>query len=126
MVRGVAYFGAPFQGSRNADFMSPITSIVGTLTRENTNFVRDLKTYSSDKLPRLMMIFNNIRNEDKIEVLVFIEKQSDGPVRVVRCNGLSKPVPMTNTSSRRHGLPQHYHSHRQLCPSELMQAIEIW
>jgi predicted HTH transcriptional regulator len=106
--------------------MAPIASIVGGLTRANTNFINDLKTFSSDKLPRLMMLFNSIRNEEKIEVLVFIEKLSDGPARVVRCNGRSKPAPMTNMSSRRHGLPQHYHSHHQLCPSELMQAIEIW
>ena len=126
MVRGVAYFGTPFQGSRNADFMAPIASIVGSVTRVNTSFIGDLKTFSSDKLPRLMMLFNNIRNEEKIEVLVFIEKLPDGPAKVVRSSGRSKPAPMTNVSSRRHGLPQHYHSHHQLCLSKLMQAIEIW
>jgi hypothetical protein len=106
--------------------MAPIASMVGGLTRATTSFVGDLKTFSSDKLPRLMMVFNNIRNEEKIEVLVFIENLSDGPARVVRCNRLSKPALMTNMSSRRHGLPQHYRSHHQLCLSELMQAIEIW
>ncbi len=84
MVRGVVYFGTPFQGSGSADLMSPIANIVGGLTRVNTNFVNELKTFSSDKLPRLMMAFNNIRNEEKIEVLVFIEKLPDGPAKVVR------------------------------------------
>jgi hypothetical protein len=126
MVRGVVYFGTPFQGSRNADLIAPIASMVGSLTRVNTNFVGDLKTFSSDKLPGLMMAFNNIRNEEKMEVLVFIEKLSDGPARVVRCNGRSKPASMANMFPRRHGLPQHYHSHHKLCPLELMQAIEIW
>jgi hypothetical protein len=96
MVRGVVYFGTPFQGSRNADFMAPIASVVGSLTRVNTNFVGDLKTFSSDKLPQLMMVFNNIRNEEKIDVLVYIEKLSDGPAKVVRCNRQSNPAPMTN------------------------------
>ena len=95
MVRGVVYFGTPFQGSRNADFLAPVASFVGSLTKVNTNFVADLKTFSSDKLPRLMMVFNNIRNEEKIDVLVFIEKLSDGPTRVVCCNGQSKPVPVS-------------------------------
>jgi hypothetical protein len=119
------YFGTPFQGTLNADFTTPIASLVGSLTRVHTNFVSDLRSYSSDKLPRLMMHFNKIRNEENIEVLVFIEKLSDGPARVVRCNG-TQPTPIANMSSRRHGLPQLYHSHRQLCPSELTQIIETW
>ncbi|KAI9764705.1 MAG: hypothetical protein M1840_008097 [Geoglossum simile] len=82
MVRGVVYFGTPFQGTLNADFTTPIVSIVGSLTGVNTSFVGDLRSFSSDKLPRLMMNFNNIRNEENIEVLVFIEKLSDGPTRV--------------------------------------------
>ena len=85
MVRGIAYFGTPFQGSLNADFMAPIATFYGTLTRATTSFFGDLKTFSRDKLPQLMMDFNNIRNEEQIEVLVFIENLLDGPTRVVGC-----------------------------------------
>ncbi len=83
MVRGVVYFGTPFQGSVNADILAPIASLYGSLTRANTNFIKEMKTFSADKLAPLMMAFNNIRNEEDIEVLVFIEKLSDGPTRVV-------------------------------------------
>ena len=126
MVRGVVYFGTPFQGSRNADFMAPLISLVGSLTKANTNFISDLKTFPSNRLPQLMMVFNSIRKEEDIEVLVFIEKLPDGPVKVVRCNRRSKPASITNTSSRQHGLPQRYHSRQKFCPSKLMQAIETW
>ena len=82
MVRGVAFFGTPFQGSRNADFLSPFATFVAGITRANTNFLEDMRTYSSD-LPELMMIFNNVKTEEDIEVLLFIEKKNDGPTRVV-------------------------------------------
>src|SRR4051812_23739787 len=85
MVKGIAYFGAPFQGSRSADFMAPLASLYGSITRASTSFVGDLKTFSSDKLPSLMMLFNSIRNEEGIEVLVFIENLPDGPSKVVSC-----------------------------------------
>ena len=84
MVGGVAYFGTPFQGSRNADFLTPFVTVLGGITRMNTNFVGELKTFSSNKLPSLMMVFNNIRLEEGIEVLVFVEKQPEGPAKVVR------------------------------------------
>lgn len=83
MVQGVVYFGTPFQGSRNADIMAPIASLYGSLTRVNTSFIGEMRTFSADKLPSLMMAFNNIRNEEKIEVLVFVEKLADGPAKVV-------------------------------------------
>jgi hypothetical protein len=97
MVGGVAYFGTPFQGSRNADFLTPFVSILGGLTRVNTNFVGELKTFSSNKLPTLMMAFNRIRVEEKIEVLVFVEKQPEGPAKVVRPNSHVQVVVPTDT-----------------------------
>ncbi len=65
--------------------MTPIVSLYGSLTRVNTNFIGEMKTFSADKLAPLMMRFNNIRNEENIDVLVFIETRSDGPSRVVSC-----------------------------------------
>ncbi len=96
MVRGVAYFGTPFQGSRNADFLTPFVSVLGGFTRMNTNFVGELKTFSSNKLPNLMMIFNNLRVEEGIEILVFTEKQPEGPAKVVRPNSYVRVVKFTN------------------------------
>jgi hypothetical protein len=86
MVGGVVYFGTPFLGSRNADFLSPFVAILAGITSLQGNFVGDLKTFSSNKLPKLMMVFNNIRKEEGIEVLVFVEKQAEGPSKVVGGN----------------------------------------
>jgi hypothetical protein len=91
MVRGVVYFGTPFQGSRNADIMTPIASIYGGLTGVSANFIGEMKTFSADRLAPLMMVFNNIRNEEKIDVLVFIEKLSDGPARVTTRTSATLP-----------------------------------
>lgn len=49
----------------------------------NTNFVNDMKTTSRD-LPNLHMVFNNIKTEESIEVMLFVEKKNDGPSKVVR------------------------------------------
>lgn len=125
MVRGVVYFGTPFQGSLNADFTAPFANLVGTFTRSSTNYLGEMRTSHANKLAPLMMGFNNIRNEEEIEVLVFVEKLSDGPTRVVsskRPDSASK----TNLSSRQPELRRHYHSLPQLCPSELTQTIETW
>ncbi|KAH8665220.1 hypothetical protein BGZ60DRAFT_516466 [Tricladium varicosporioides] len=81
MVKGVAFFGVPFQGSSNADFISPVASIISGLTRMNTNFVKDLKT-SSQELPALNMMFNRIKTEENIGVLLFTEKKADGPSKI--------------------------------------------
>ncbi|RDL35947.1 uncharacterized protein BP5553_06559 [Venustampulla echinocandica] len=81
MVKGVAFFGTPFQGSRNADFISPVASIISGITRMNTNFITDLKT-SSRELPELNMLFNHIKTEENFEVLLFVEKKADGPSKV--------------------------------------------
>jgi predicted HTH transcriptional regulator len=82
MVGGVAFFGTPFQGTRNADLTSAVGSLIGTLSGMNTNFLHNLKT-SSRELPKLTMLFNNIKTEEGIEVLVFVEKRRDGPSKVV-------------------------------------------
>ena len=82
MVHGVAFFGTPFQGSRNADFVSPVAGIVAGISRMSTSFINDMKT-SSKELPNLMMLFNNIKTEENIEVLLFTEKRADGPSKVV-------------------------------------------
>jgi hypothetical protein len=83
MVRGVVYFGTPFQGSRNADTMAPLIHAYGTLTRTGSSFVNEMRTSTAHGNAPLMMRFNNIRNEESIDVLVFIEKLPDGPSKVV-------------------------------------------
>jgi hypothetical protein len=88
MVQGVAFFGTPFQGSRNADLMSPVASVlsrattVATFHKRHSNFLDEMKTNSKD-LPKLTMLFNNIKNEEGIETLIFVEKRADGPAKVV-------------------------------------------
>ncbi|KAH0559489.1 hypothetical protein GP486_003997 [Trichoglossum hirsutum] len=91
MVRGVVYFGTPLQGTLNAGLTTPVVSLVGGLTRVQTNFLSDSKLFSK-KLPQLMMNFNSIRNEEDIEVLVFIEHLLDGPTRTTR---ISAALPFT-------------------------------
>ncbi|KAL5346054.1 hypothetical protein ACLOAV_009085 [Pseudogymnoascus australis] len=91
MVRGVVYFGTPFQGSINADFTAPLANLVGTFTRSSTNYLGEMRTSHANKLAPLMMGFNNIRNEEEIEVLVFVEKLSDGPTRVTTRTSATLP-----------------------------------
>jgi hypothetical protein len=66
--------------------LTPFVTLLAGITSVNTNFVGDLRTFSSNKLPNLMMVFNNIRKEEDIEVLVFVEKQAEGPSKVVCAN----------------------------------------
>jgi hypothetical protein len=82
MIKGVAFFGTPFQGSRNGDLLAPLAGLVAGITRMSTSFVDDMKTYSKD-IPSLMMMFNRIRTEEEIEVLLFVEGKQDGPSKVV-------------------------------------------
>lgn len=82
MVYGVAFFGVPFQGSGNADWMSPVATLLGSFTNKTSSYLPDLKT-NSKSLPNLSMAYNRIKTEENIETLVFIEKKNDGPSRVV-------------------------------------------
>jgi hypothetical protein len=82
MVQGVAFFGPPFQGSRNADLMAPIASLLGTITSVRSSFVNDMRT-SSRELPVLTMTFNNIITEEHIDIVLFVEKNPDGLSKVV-------------------------------------------
>jgi hypothetical protein len=72
-----------------------VTVLVG-ITRVNTNFIGELKTFSSNKLPNLMMVFNNIKAEEAIEVLVFVGKLPEGPSRVIRPDPILQFVVPTN------------------------------
>lgn len=125
MVYGVAFFGTPFQGSRNADFMSPVMSLIGTFSKMNTNFLDDLKTSSRD-LPKLTMLFNNIKTEEGIEALVFVEKKADGPSKVVCVATHRRLLWFLTFNCRRHELPQFYHSKQKSRPLKLMQTIVVW
>jgi hypothetical protein len=125
MVYGVAFFGTPFQGSRNADFMSPVMSLIGTFSRTHTNFIDDMRTSSRD-LPKLTMLFNNIKTEEEIETLVFVEKRTDGPSKVVRVATHRKVHQLLTFNFRRHELPQFYHSKQKSRPLKLMQTIVVW
>ena len=124
-VYGVAFFGTPFQGSRNADFMAPVTGLVGTFARLNTNFLDDMRT-SSKELPRLTMLFNNIKTEEGIEALVFVEKKTDGPSKVVREATHRRMHRFLTCNFRQHELLQSYLSKQKLRPLKLMQTIVVW
>ncbi|KAI9772210.1 MAG: hypothetical protein M1840_000959 [Geoglossum simile] len=71
-VRGIAYFGTPFQGTCSASSGHRIMGMVKRLARP---------ALSSGELSRLMTAFNDIRNGEEIEVLVFTGESPDGPKR---------------------------------------------
>jgi hypothetical protein len=82
VVKGLSFFGTPFRGSGNADILSPLVSIASGIAKVSASFVNEMKSFSPN-LPYLVDNFNQVAMDNKIEIIPFIEKKTDGLSKVV-------------------------------------------